>query len=251
MKKSRIKRNLSLLLSGILFSSIAHSANLPHEDAPHSGGHGAESASPWNHIEWQQTMRTLPKGDPIKGAQLASQAYCYACHGAEGVNQTQSTPSLAGQNAVYTYKMLLDYQTGRFNLDRKSEVMIDLMQGYDKQALADLAAYFQAQPIPSGTYAAQSTAYDQQTVRLVTKGDVSRMITPCASCHGAKGEGGMNETPALSALSPRMFVRQMKAYRSGKRDNDVHQGMAQFAKNLTDDEISNLANYYATFMIKE
>jgi cytochrome c553 len=55
----------------------------------------------------------------------------------------------------------------------------------------------------------------------------------------------MNETPALTGMSPRMFIRQMNAYKDGTRHNDVNSGMAQFTKDLTDEEIQALADYYA------
>lgn len=147
--------------------------------------------------------------------------------------------------------MLLDYQSGRFNLDHKSEVMMDLMKVYDQQQMADIAEYYAAQSLPQAKYAPEASTVSKETIRLITKGDVSRMIVPCASCHGAKGEGGMNEPPALTGMSPRMFIRHMKAYQSGKRHNDVNSGMAQFTTDLTDAEIQALADYYASFITKE
>lgn len=205
---------------------------------------------PWTSAEWLQVMRDMPKGDIKRGEELANKGYCYSCHGVEGLNPTQATPSLAGQNATYIYKMLLDYKSGLFYVDHKSDVMIDLMQTYGKQQMSDLAAYYEAQTLPQAVYKAQTSAANESTIKLIRKGDVSRLIVPCASCHGAKGEGGMNESPALTGLSPRMFIRHMKAYRSGERKNDVNSGMAQFAENLTDEEITALADYYSSLVSK-
>lgn len=202
-------------------------------------------AEPWTSTEWAQVKDSMPKGDVIRGENLANQGYCYSCHGVSGVNPTQSTPSLAGQNATYTFKMLKDYQSGRYHVDHKSEVMMNLVRVYNDQDLADLAVYYAAQPQNFRTYVEEDKTVDAGIVRLVEKGDHSRMITPCASCHGARGEGGMNETPALIGMSPRMFVRQMVNYRDGARHNDVNHGMAQFTKDLTDAEIESLATYYS------
>lgn len=202
-------------------------------------------AEPWTAKEWLEAKRSMPQGDIDKGKLLAEEGYCYSCHGVGGNNPTQSTPSLAGQNATYTYKMLQDYKSGRFYVDHKSHVMVHLMQYYDAQQMADMAAYFAAQPLPYAEYVSKDIEVDPEIVRLVAKGDTSRMIVPCASCHGAHGEGGMNETPALTGLSPRMFIRQMQKYKSGERHNDVNSGMAQFSKDLTDAEIEALADYYA------
>lgn len=209
-----------------------------------AGGHGPKS-EPWTMKEWLDTKNQMPQGNVEAGKKLVEQGYCYTCHGVGGKNMTQATPSLAGQNATYTYKMLKDYKSGRFSIDHKSEVMINLMQVYSDQQMADMAAYYAAEPLPYAEYITKDATVDPAIVRLVNKGDNSRMIVPCASCHGAHGEGGMNETPALTNLSPRMFIRHMEAYRDGTRHNDVLSGMAQFAKDLTDEEIQQLADYYA------
>ena len=81
--------------------------------------------------------------------------------------------------------------------------------------------------------------------RLARRGDPARLITPCASCHGAAGQGGVNETPALAGQSVGSFVRTMQDYREGRRVTDANQGMRQFAERLTMDEIHDLAAYYA------
>lgn len=209
-----------------------------------ASGHGPQS-EPWTMKEWLDTKNQMPQGSVDAGQKLVEQGYCYTCHGVEGKNMTQATPSLAGQNPVYTYKMLKDYKSGRFNVDHKSDIMVHLMQIYSDQQMADMAAYYAAQPLPYAEYISKDTEVDPGIVRLANKGDNSRMIVPCASCHGAHGEGGLNETPALTNLSPRMFVRYMEAYRDGSRNNDVVSGMAQFAKDLTDEEIQGLADYYA------
>ncbi|HHS99351.1 MAG TPA: c-type cytochrome [Thiomicrospira sp.] len=215
-----------------------------------ASAHASKVVDPWTTSDWLQTKRDMPKGDKIRGEKLVNDGYCYSCHGVNGVNPTKSTPSLAGQNATYTYKMLLDYQSGLYHIDHKSDVMIDLMNVYNKQDMADMAAYYEAQRLPHQHYAPETSTATSETIKMVKKGDVSRLIVPCASCHGAHGEGGMNETPALAGMNPRMFVRQMKAYRSGDRNNDVANSMAQFATELTDVEIKALADYYATLSAK-
>lgn len=228
-----MKKISTLFLLGLMLQPLAQ-ANETHQ------------AIPWSSEHWNTTLRSMPQGDVDRGQKLANAGYCYSCHGVAGVNPTVATPSLAGQNAVYTYKMLKDYQSGLFNVDRKSDVMMALAKTYSDQDFADMAAYYEAQELPQGIYPADANLVTPAVVKLVKKGDFSRMITPCASCHGVKGEGGRNETPAITGLSPRMFERQMLKYHSGERHNDVHQGMAQFAQPLTTEEIRGLAAYYAT-----
>ena len=68
----------------------------------------------------------------------------------------------------------------------------------------------------------------------------------CAVCHGKFGYSQMPNAPHLAG-QPEIYVKeQLKAYRNGKRANEV---MAVIAKPLTDDEISNLAAWYASIEI--
>src|SRR5438034_4570081 len=64
----------------------------------------------------------------------------------------------------------------------------------------------------------------------------------CAGCHGANGEG-KSPNPALAGKSETEFVQAMKDYKSGKRDNAL---MKTFAVSLSDQDIANLAGYYAS-----
>ena len=69
---------------------------------------------------------------------------------------------------------------------------------------------------------------------------------PCAACHGANGEGKA-PNPALAGKSEDQIVQAMKDYKSGKRANAV---MKTFAGPLSDQDIANLAAYYASLKQK-
>jgi cytochrome c553 len=68
----------------------------------------------------------------------------------------------------------------------------------------------------------------------------------CAGCHGANGEG-VKPNPALAGLPEGKFVQAMKDYKSGKRANPV---MKTFADPLNDQDLVNLAAYYASLKKK-
>jgi len=68
----------------------------------------------------------------------------------------------------------------------------------------------------------------------------------CAGCHGANGEG-VKPNPALAGLPEGKFVQAMKDYKSGKRANPI---MKNFASPLSDQDIANLAAYYASLKKK-
>lgn len=68
----------------------------------------------------------------------------------------------------------------------------------------------------------------------------------CVTCHGAYGLSTMPNAPHLAGQPAIYIEEQLKQYRSGKRANEV---MAVMAKPLTDQEIENLAAWYASIPI--
>ena len=64
----------------------------------------------------------------------------------------------------------------------------------------------------------------------------------CAGCHGAKGEG-KDPNPALAGKAEDVIVQALKDYKSGKRKNGI---MKTFASPLSDQDMANLAAYYAS-----
>jgi len=70
--------------------------------------------------------------------------------------------------------------------------------------------------------------------------------TACAGCHGPSGEG-VGQNPALAGIPQAKFVQAMKDYKSGKRPNPV---MKNFAAPLDDNDVANLAAYYASLKKK-
>ena len=64
----------------------------------------------------------------------------------------------------------------------------------------------------------------------------------CVGCHGANGQG-VPPNPALKGKTEDELVEAMKDYKSGKRNNAV---MKAFAVQLNDQDIANLAAYYAS-----
>ena len=64
----------------------------------------------------------------------------------------------------------------------------------------------------------------------------------CAGCHGANGEG-VGTNPGLKGKSEAELLQALKDYKSGKRANAV---MKAFAASLSDQDMENLAAYYAS-----
>jgi cytochrome c553 len=66
----------------------------------------------------------------------------------------------------------------------------------------------------------------------------------CAACHGATGNESLDDTyPKLAGQHPEYLAKALHDYRSGKRRNAI---MAGFAGGLSDEDIADLAAFYAS-----
>lgn len=66
--------------------------------------------------------------------------------------------------------------------------------------------------------------------------------TACGMCHGPTG-GGTQVGPKIAGMDTAKFIAALSDYKSGKRDNVM---MKAQAGQLSDDDMANLAAYYAT-----
>lgn len=212
-------------------------------------GQPTTTAKAWTPASLRTALGSLPTGNAQAGQVAHDQLFCASCHGDKGVAPTQNWPHLAGQRAAYTAKMLLDYQDKRRLEGQRAGLMHDIAVLMTPQQIADVSAFYAAQPAPrnDGTPrpSAQAAAHDVPAPTLVRHGDKTRLITPCASCHGVVGQGGKLEASALAGQNPLYLARTLLDYQSGLRHNDSAKGMQAFAKKLSRNEIEALATYYA------
>jgi cytochrome c553 len=68
----------------------------------------------------------------------------------------------------------------------------------------------------------------------------------CAVCHGLDGLARVPDAPHLAGESTIYLTRQLEAFRSGERQ---HQQMTIIAQGLTDEDIADLAAWYASIEI--
>ncbi len=205
--------------------------------------------------ELRQRLAAMPVGDVQRGERLYTQQFCASCHGADGRAPSLNWPSIAGQRVEYGYKLLQDYRQGLRHEGERAAVMRDAVTGLSDRDLADLATYtaqLRAVALPGMAVAAAAAARPAGTApnvpvdTLVRHGDPSRLLTACASCHGARGEGGDRAQPALAGQNPAYLVRTLLDYQSGKRANDPARSMRHFAARLSRQEVDALAAYYAS-----
>lgn len=65
----------------------------------------------------------------------------------------------------------------------------------------------------------------------------------CAACHTADGSRGSPANPILAGQHPEYLVKQLHEFKSGKRANAIMKG---FASTLSDDDMKNVAAFYAS-----
>lgn len=70
---------------------------------------------------------------------------------------------------------------------------------------------------------------------------------PCSTCHGLNGMSTLNEAPNLAGQPEMYLIEQLRAYRSGKRQNEI---MSIMAKPLTNGDIEDLAAWYSAIKVE-
>ena len=206
---------------------------------------GLAQGAPSSNVAWTvETHKLVRKGDAAIGAKIETVETedvnaCTDCHGPGGSEPDRDKhPTLAGQLAAYTFKQLKDYKDG----SRENRRMNEAVERLTDEQLAALAAWYAQQPIAT-VEVDEEESVSEDTVRLVFRGDKKRLIQPCASCHGPRGEGAIIDVPAIAGQNVKYFVNTMKDYAKGERANDIY--MRIIAQALTREEIDELAVYYA------
>jgi cytochrome c553 len=81
------------------------------------------------------------------------------------------------------------------------------------------------------------------TLSAVSLGEVPKKAVSCVACHGQGGVSVNPEWPSLAGQKQTYLVNQLTAFRDGVRKNAL---MAPMIRGLTDQDIRELANYFAS-----
>ncbi len=174
-------------------------------------------------------------GDAAAGK--TKSAACAGCHGADGNSTTAQFPRLAGQHAGYLVKQLHDFKSGA----RSNPTMSGMAAPLSDQDILDLAAYFSSQKPAPG---AAEPKYVDRGKKIFRGGIAAKGVPACMACHEPDGSGNPQaKFPALSGQHPEYTASTLKAFRSGQRSNDPNEMMTRAAANLSDADITALAQY--------
>ncbi len=78
----------------------------------------------------------------LEAGEAKAKEVCQACHGLDGNSSVPDYPKLGGQRPDYLDKALRDYKSGA----RKNAIMAGFASTLSAQDMANLAAYYAAQP---------------------------------------------------------------------------------------------------------
>lgn len=161
---------------------------------------------------------------------------CFTCHGLKGEGDGRLTPRLAGLDAGYLNRQLDDYATGR----RDYAPMRAIATRLTASDRGKVAAYYAGLAVPE-TGAGQPNG---SGALLYTTGDPGRGLQPCATCHGAAGDGDAGNPP-LAGQPAEYQIAQIRAWRDGKRYNDPLGEMRAISRLLRSKEIDAVATHAA------
>lgn len=182
------------------------------------------------------------KGDPVAGAEKADAERCIECHGTHGQGTHEGKfARLAGQHPAYIVAQVRNFRTKA----RKNDAMGIAARAVADEDLLDIAAYFSSQPRVKGDGKPAPPA----VLRLVTQGDPARGIPACVSCHGAESLGqalpGLT-VPLLAGQEYQYLLTQFGEWRNGWRADSPDGSMVRIAKALTEAEVNELSQYFAS-----
>jgi cytochrome c oxidase subunit II len=168
---------------------------------------------------------------------------CVACHGANGEgNMALNAPGIAGQSETYLVRQLWEFKKGLRGAEEGDMIGAQMrpmaMALPDGTAIANVAAYIASLPPTKPPVTVEGDAAQGEKI----------YISKCGACHGGTAWG--NEalyTPRLTMLGDAYVVRQVKKFQEGMRgahkDAKYGQQMAIVAKNVSEEELNDIAAF--------
>jgi cytochrome c553 len=178
-------------------------------------------------------------GDPdaraadVAAGKAKAAEVCGACHGENGISQTENIPSLAGQLDQYIQWQLVYFRAG----SRKNEQMQPVVEQLNNDDIRNLGAYF-------ASLAPPKAAQPDDNPDLSEKGKQAAVGRRCASCH-TDSFAGTKAVARIAGQREEYLVKALHDYKTGVRSGGGQAAMADVAYPLNEEEITALAHYLA------
>lgn len=173
---------------------------------------------------------------PLHAADIAAgkakAELCIACHGEDGISQTENIPSLAAQPDLFIQWQLVFFRAGT----RKNEQMQPIVELLSNEDIRNLGAYFASLSPPK--------AKPDDDPDLSKKGAQAAAGRRCASCH-SDSYAGTKAVARVAGQREEYLLKALHDYKSGVRSGGGMAAMADVAYPLSEEEITALAHYLA------
>ena len=175
---------------------------------------------------------------PAQAASLKQTLYtCGVCHGGNGQSVSPTFPNLAAQSAPYVSLQLHAFKDqSRADPDAQA-YMWGMAARLDNVQIDALAQHFASQLAAAGVPG--DPALIAQGKSIYTLGIPARQVPPCATCHGAQGEG-IGPFPRLAGQHAPYLLKQLLVIQSVLRTAPVMHGVI---KDLTRTQMDAVATY--------
>ena len=177
----------------------------------------------------------------------AKSAACAGCHMPDGNTVNPEWPKIAGQIPNYMVKQLLAFKEGK----RENKVMDPFVKPLSHQDIEDIAQYFGSQKMKPGVGDPAQLALGE---KIYKKGAFYTPLTACIGCHGMRGEGNHSWeelmaappsvlAPAIGGQNATYLIKQLLAFKTRERTNDVGKVMQNITLQMTNEQIEAVAQY--------
>ena len=160
---------------------------------------------------------------------------CQSCHGEDGNSVKSDVPNLAGQNAGYLLEQIERFADGR----RKDFVMNQLAENFSAEDKINIAIFYNSMPVKP----------QHVNWHLANKGEILYK-SRCGGCHGNEGFGHKN-LARIAGQRVEYIKNTLNIFRnaadkdSARPESRTSPAMEKVAKNLTDEQIEELAHFVA------
>jgi cytochrome c553 len=147
---------------------------------------------------------------------------CATCHGVNGRSVSPTFPNLAAQTSPYLEAQLKAFKDeSRADPDAQA-YMWGMAAQLSDAMISELGAYFAKQTAAPGKPG--DSALIKRGKLVFEEGVPARQIPPCASCHGAHGEG-MATFPRLAGQHAPYLLKQLLVIQNALRNAPVMHGV--------------------------
>lgn len=176
-----------------------------------------------------QLSRIMADKNRVEAAIVAGRkqaAFCFNCHGEQGISVQAEIPNLAGQPASYLVEQIRRFGNGQ----RRDAFMQSLLKALPDEEKLNIAIYYAAQALKPGSGGPGSSELGK-----------GLYVKLCQSCHGETGRGNLM-TPTVAGQQYVYLVKSTQRYRdkSGER---LHKEMSEAVAKMSDNDINHLSAY--------